>query len=160
MTKPKDPKDYKKMGKPPFPYDEYIAQEICEQVATTTHGIKRIIQNNPHFPCEEVIRKWRFKFPEFARCYAEAKRMQAELLAEEVVEICDDGTNDYYTDNKGNEQIDFENIQRSRLRVDTRKWLAGKLAPKIYGEKQVVEQHTFSHEDSLKSLDKDPAKDA
>ena len=31
--------------------------------------------------------------------------------------------------------LDAEHVQRSRLRIDTRKWMAGKLAPKKYGEK-------------------------
>ncbi len=30
-------------------------------------------------------------------------------------------------------------MNRARLRIDTRKWLAGKLKPKVYGEKQVVD---------------------
>ncbi len=35
--------------------------------------------------------------------------------------------------------VDHEHIQRSRLRVDARKWLMSKMAPKKYGEKL---QHT------------------
>ncbi len=42
-------------------------------------------------------------------------------------------------DGKGNKVLDHEHVQRSRLRVDTRKWAAGKLAPKRYGDKL---QHT------------------
>lgn len=34
---------------------------------------------------------------------------------------------------QGNRRCDAEFIARSRLRIDTRKWLASKLAPKIYG---------------------------
>lgn len=154
MTKPKDPKDYKKIGAPCFPYDEYLAQEICDAVATSTYGLKRILAENPHFPSQDTIRRWRLKIPAFGIMYADAKRIQAELLAEELIDIADDGSNDYYVDGKGNEQVDFENIQRSRLRVDTRKWLAGKLASKLYGEKQVIENHNVTHEQSLADLDK------
>ncbi len=32
-------------------------------------------------------------------------------------------------------QVNGEHIQRSRLRIDARKWMASKLAPKKYGEK-------------------------
>ena len=32
-----------------------------------------------------------------------------------------------------------ESVQRSKLRVDTRKWLMSKLAPKKYGEKVDLE---------------------
>jgi hypothetical protein len=31
--------------------------------------------------------------------------------------------------------LNGEHVQRSRLRVDTRKWFASKVAPKIYGDK-------------------------
>jgi hypothetical protein len=31
--------------------------------------------------------------------------------------------------------VNGENLQRSRLRVDTRKWLLSKALPKIYGDK-------------------------
>ena len=41
--------------------------------------------------------------------------------------------------NDAGEDIDFEYngdaVQRSRLRIDTRKWYASKLAPKKYGDK-------------------------
>ena len=39
----------------------------------------------------------------------------------------------------GKKALDHEHGQRSRLRVDTRKWAAGKMAPKRYGDKI---QHT------------------
>ncbi len=38
-------------------------------------------------------------------------------------------------DKDGKKALDHEHVQRSRLRVDTRKWAAGKLAPKRYGDK-------------------------
>lgn len=154
MTKPKDPKDYKKMGAPCFPFDEYLAQEICDEVATSTDSLAKIIQRNPHFPSEQTIRRWRLKLPDFGNMYARAKQLQAELLAEETLEIADDISGDIYTDKDGNERCDNEFVQRSRVRIDTRKWIACKLAPRLYGEKQVIENHNISHEQSLADLDK------
>jgi hypothetical protein len=61
--------------------------------------------------------------------------------AEEIVEIADDATNDWMDRKSGEHTIavaDTEHINRSRLRIDTRKWLMSKLAPKRYGER--VEQ--------------------
>jgi hypothetical protein len=55
----------------------------------------------------------------------------------------DDGTNDTYTDEDGNTRTDHDVIARSRLRVDTRKWLLSKALPKIYGDK-VEATHTLS----------------
>ncbi len=65
--------------------------------------------------------------------------MQADALFDEALEIADDASGDWAVDKDGKKTLDHENIQRSRLRVDTRKWAAGKLAPKRYGDKL---QHT------------------
>lgn len=79
--------------------------------------------------------------PEFSEQYARAREAQADKLAEEALTIADDGRNDTYTDADGNVKTDSEVIQRSKLRVDTRKWLASKMAPKKYGDK-VTQEHT------------------
>jgi hypothetical protein len=71
--------------------------------------------------------------------YARAKEEMAEHFAEEMLEIADDGSNDWIEREleRGNviKVADHEHIARSRLRVDTRKWLMSKLLPKKYGEK-------------------------
>ncbi len=35
-------------------------------------------------------------------------------------------------------ELNSENIQRSRVRIDTRKWLLSKMLPRIYGDKSEV----------------------
>lgn len=76
--------------------------------------------------------------PEFSEQYARAREAQADKLAEEALQIADDGRNDTYVDGDGNVKTDTEVIQRSKLRVDTRKWLASKMAPKKYGDKVAI----------------------
>lgn len=71
--------------------------------------------------------------------YTRAREAQAETLVEDLLQIADDGKNDTYLDSEGNERTDHDVIARSRLRVEARKWLAGKMAPKRYGEKSTVE---------------------
>jgi len=84
------------------------------------------------------------KNSEFRQQYALAREVQAEHHIDEIVEIADDGTNDYMEKRNADGALvgwteNGENVQRSRLRVDTRKWAASKLAPKKYGDKQVDE---------------------
>lgn len=79
---------------------------------------------------------WLAKFPDQ---YARAREAQAETLVEDLLAIADDGRNDTYTDEEGNERTNQDVIARSRLRVDARKWLAGKMAPKRYGDKQTID---------------------
>ena len=66
--------------------------------------------------------------------YARARDAQADKLAEDILAIADDGSNDTYQTDDG-EAVNHDVIARSRLRVDARKWLAGKMAPKKYGDK-------------------------
>lgn len=73
--------------------------------------------------------------PASAERYARAKEAQLEALADEMVAIADDSTGDTYEDGDGGIRIAPDVVQRARLRVDTRKWLLSKLAPKRYGDK-------------------------
>ena len=78
-------------------------------------------------------------------------------MADELIEISDNGKNDWMLRNGKDEpgyEANGEHLQRSRLRVDTRKWMLSKALPKIYGDKTQVEANvTVRHEDALDSLD-------
>ena len=66
-------------------------------------------------------------------------------MADEMLEIADDGSNDWMLRNGSGKELhglNGEHIQRSRLRLDTRKWLLSKALPKIYGDKLPVESNT------------------
>jgi len=74
----------------------------------------------------------------FSEHYARARASQAELMFEEILEISDDGSNDYMTIVKGKEAYNVEDREvtnRSKLRVDTRKWYLSKVLPKKFGDK-------------------------
>lgn len=70
--------------------------------------------------------------------YTRAKEESADAMADEILDIADDGSNDYMTVTYGEEErevINHEALQRSKLRVDTRKFLMAKMKPKRYGDK-------------------------
>jgi len=73
----------------------------------------------------------------YADQYARAREAQADKLAEDILAIADDGANDTYMTENG-PATNHDVIARSRLRVDARKWLAGKMAPKKYGDKTTI----------------------
>jgi hypothetical protein len=89
---------------------------------------------------------------EFRKQYAHARDAQADTLADEILDIADDATNDWMErkDGEGESigwQINGDHVRRSQLRIDSRKWLAAKLAPKKYGDKQEIEhKHGLSGE--------------
>lgn len=70
-----------------------------------------------------------------AEQYADAREVGLDAMALEILDIADDGLNDTYVDEQGNTRTDHDVIARSRLRVDSRKWLLSKLMPKKYGDK-------------------------
>src|SRR5260370_2842775 len=74
-------------------------------------------------------------FRDFRDQYARAREEQADKLFREIIEIADDASGDYVTTSDGKTIVDHEHIQRSRLRVDARKWAAARLAPKKYGDR-------------------------
>ncbi len=85
---------------------------------------------------------WAREIPEFLAQYVTAREMLLEHWAEDITEISDDGTNDWMSvndpDNPGY-RVNGEHISRSKLRVDTRKWLLSKLAAKKYGDRVTTE---------------------
>ena len=64
-------------------------------------------------------------------------------MADEIIAIADEKTTDWLMDKEGNERPNNEAIQRSRLRVDARKWVAAKLKPRKYGDR-VMNEHTVN----------------
>lgn len=111
-------------------------------------------------PDKTTVFKWLRERPEFLAQYARAKEESADALADEMLDIADDGSNDWmelhHRENVGWVE-NGEAMQRSRLRVDTRKWIASKLKPKKYGEKldlnaevkAAITVTTLRHDESL-----------
>ncbi len=119
----------KKIGRPSL-YTEALAAKICRRLADGEP--LRSICRDKVMPDKATVLRWLAdkKKADFRDQYAHAREMQADALFDEALEIADDATGDWATDAKGNKVLDHEHVQRSRLRVDTRKWAAGKLAPK------------------------------
>lgn len=94
-------------------------------------------------PAESTVRAWAVEDREgFSAQYARAREIGYHAMADELMDIADDGRNDWM-ERRGEEDIGWaangEHIQRSRLRVDARKWMLSKVLPKIYGDKQEID---------------------
>ena len=108
-------------------------------------------------PDKSTILRWLDAHAEFRDQYARAREAQADHFAEEILEISDDGTNDWMRRQQGEDTVEVanhEHISRSKLRVDARKWLMSKMAPKKYGDKlELAGRLAISHEDALDQLE-------
>ena len=120
-------------------YTVALANELCRRIAEGES--LRAICKDEHQPSVRTIMNWLFdgEHKEFEQEYARARRVQAEMFAEEIIDIADDASGDTTTGKDGEPVTDRENIQRSRVRIDARKWIASKLLPRVYGDKI---QHT------------------
>ena len=114
-------------------FSQEVADRICEQIAEG-RSLRDICQDEG-MPAKSTVFKWLSERREFSDQYARAREAQADALFDEILSIADDGSNDTIRDDDGNERPNQEVIARSRLRVDARKWMAGKLRPKVYGDK-------------------------
>ena len=126
----------------PSDYTQEMADRICERLA---EGISlRSVCLDEEMPCKSTVFKWLREIPGFSDQYARAKEESADAFVEDMLDIADDGRNDWMEQlDKDGDAIGWrengEAISRSRLRVDTRKWIASKLKAKKYGDKQHVE---------------------
>ena len=105
----------------PSSFTSEIADEICERIAQGA-SLVRILKDE-EMPGYTTISRWLEKDEVFRANYARARERQADHYADEIVEIGDTS----------------DDPAKARLQMDARRWYAGKLKPKVYGDKQNVE---------------------
>jgi hypothetical protein len=129
------------MGRPSI-FTQEIADEICEHLI---EGMSlRSICLADNMPSAGTVCRWLAAGPDFREQYERARDAQADTLADEMLDIADDGSNDWMERKDADDQSigwreNGEAIGRSKIRIDTRKWIASKLKPKKYGDKLDVE---------------------
>ena len=126
-------------GGRPSKFTKVLASEICRRLSQGQS--LREICRDPSMPSDPTtIRMWVISghHPRFSLQYAQAREAQADHYFDEMFEIADDGSNDWMErqrrDGTTETVLDDEHVQRSRLRVDTRKWALARMSPKKYGD--------------------------
>lgn len=125
-------------GGRPSLYTARLAAEICAQIETGKSLVD--VAAISGMPKRDAIYAWLDQHKEFADMYVRAREIRADRMAESLLEIADDGRNDWMEEfDKDGESLGWklngEHVQRSKLRVDARKWLLAKMAPRKYGDK-------------------------
>ena len=113
-----------------------ICEAICEGIAEGKSARAMCIEVGI---TQKTLWSWLSNDTEFIKQYARAKEKCADHIADEILEIADESANDWQISEDGSRYVDNEAVQRSRLRIDARKWYASKIAPKKYGDKVVNE---------------------
>lgn len=146
---------------------ETVMPQILELIATTPKSLNSICAENKHFPHPATVYRWIDSRPDLCERYARAKEAQLQILADELIELADrdrvcqkrtikaDGTE---------EIVILDQVERTKLQIDTRKWLLAKLNPKKYGDRL---EHTgeigiktillpATHREALPGPDREP----
>lgn len=129
------------MGRPTT-YTQDMGAHICERIADG-ESLKAICAHDD-MPARSTVFKWLADQPGFSDMYVRARDEQADALADDMLAIADQY-------DKASEALNPDLIQRAKLRIDTRKWIASKLKPKKYGEKQEIE-HSGSIKHTLTDM--------
>ena len=117
----------------PTDYSQEKASLICSRMAEGES--LRSICRDDSMPALSTVFLWVAKHSEFSEQYKLAMASRADAMFEDMIDIADDGRNDYIVSGEGEERFNTEHVQRSRLLLDTRKWMLSKMLPKKYGDK-------------------------
>jgi len=116
----------------PSAWSPELGKTICALIAD---GLSlRAICQRPGMPDRRTVFRWLAAQEEFCHQYSLARTIQIHLLLDECLEIADDASEDVirHVNKNGQEveRLNHEHIRGAKLRVATRKWMAGRLAPK------------------------------
>lgn len=121
---------------PPLEFTQDVADRICARIASG-ESVRSIVKDET-MPCSATVYKWLREVPAFAEQYARSREDQADCLAEEMLDVARQAPERVTVtigDEATKEQIDSGDVAHRRLQIDTLKWRAGKLRPKVYGDK-------------------------
>lgn len=121
------------MIKRPFDFRQDIADEICN-LLIGGQSLRTICKSDA-MPAQSRVYQWLASNDAFREQYAHARELQADAIFDECLDIADEASNDFKVNADGAVTVDHDAVNRARLKIDTRKWMAGKLRPKKYGEK-------------------------
>ena len=128
------------MARPSIRTDEMI-ESIVNRISEG-ESLRSICRDDEN-PTIGTFLKWCSDDEKLSQQYARAMQIRAECVFEEMEEIADDAQNDYMDKinadgSVGDRVLDTEHVQRSKLRIDTRKWILSRMNPKKYGDKQEI----------------------
>jgi hypothetical protein len=118
----------------PKDFTDDIFDTICDRMANG-EGLRKIC-DDPEMPSRQTFLRWMEKDTGRQAKYTAAREALMDWYGEEILTIAWDSSKDTIP-GEGNKpaRCDNEWVQRSRLKVDTLKFLMSKLHPKRYGDK-------------------------
>ena len=128
----------------PTKYTPKLGQQICQAIATTAQGLKRICEDKG-FPTSKTVYSWIRQFPEFREMYRQARVDQATVLADDILELADNERLGQMVIQKedGSRYVRVGDMTgRTKIQISARQWLLARLDPKKWGAKLDVTDST------------------
>jgi hypothetical protein len=120
------------MGRPSS-YSDEIATRICDEISDGKL-LSRICEA-PDMPSRASVYRWRNDRADFRSAYARARENWSEHHAELILKISLDASGDYFYGENGQPiGLNYPNVARATLAVNTLKFLMAKYSPRTYGE--------------------------
>lgn len=134
-------KEVTKMGRPSI-YTDELANDICTRLGLG-ESLRKICLDED-MPSLRSVMGWLTTKPDFLQQYTRAREIQAETQFDQLIDIVDQPPELSYVTDKNGELVevkfDSSYVAWMKLRVDTRKWTAARMAPKRYGEHKQAEE--------------------
>jgi len=113
---------------------EFLFSSICKKMGEEGRSLRSVLSEEG-MPDRSTFYEWIRNDDLKSDHYARVKEDRADYIFEDILNIADETHNDRRVKSDGAEVVDHEAIQRSKLRVDARKWMLSKMLPKKYGDK-------------------------
>lgn len=121
----------------PSTYSPELADYVCKMIATHCCGLKKLTAMYEDFPSQSTIYAWLYEHKEFSGQYFDARKAQATVLADSMLDLSYEIPT--FQDKEGNERIDSGMLGKAKLEYEIRKWHAAKMAPRMFGDFNMVE---------------------
>lgn len=112
-------------------YSDDLFNKICDELAQSSTALYKICQNNGI--TRATFMNWVNNNKDLFAIYDNAKEEQLKFLAEQIIDIADNGSGD---------------TNRDKLRIESRKWLLSKLDRKKFGD-QITQDINVKNEAPL-----------
>ena len=104
-------------------YTPELGAEICQGIAEGNSARSTCAK---HGIALATFYNWQREHPQFASQVSQAREDQADSFADEMSQIAES----------------HEDVQRAKLIIDARKWVASRMKPKSWGDRLHVDQKT------------------
>lgn len=132
------------------PKKKAAIEDILSKLANG-QSVRSVLDNTRDkslLPSRRVFNSWIENDENLRTQYASACEARQDKIFEDILKIADDASQDVIKNDEGKESLNQEFVARSRVKIDARKWMLGKMNPKKYGER-IQQDVTIQQEQPL-----------